>query len=60
MEVVSEKTMNGAVKTYNRYFKDYRTARAFAKEYGTKILRVEDSKIAMSKGQYLVVYQKVE
>lgn len=50
-EVVSD----GSVKTFNRYFNNCRLARAFAKEKGQKVVRVDNK----AKGKYLVQYQMV-
>ena len=50
-EVIS----SGTVRNFNRYFQNYSLARAFAKEKGTKIIRVDDK----AKGKYLVSYTSV-
>lgn len=57
--IVKSEIITGNVKTFNRYFHDCKLARAFAKEQGTKVIKVEDNRIAAAKGKYLVQYQKV-
>lgn len=57
--VVREIITNGKVQTFNRFFKDCKLAREFAKKQGTKVIRVEDNRIAAAKGKYLVQYQMI-
>lgn len=57
--VIRETIVGGKVQTFNRYFYDCKLARMFAKEQGTKVIKVEDNRIAAAKGKYLVQYQKV-